>query len=307
MSGRRGRPIGPAISEERLRLNNGVMLPALGLGTFRSTGADGVEAVVAALRAGYRLIDTAAAYDNEVQIGEGLRASGIPRGEVVIETKVWVTDYGADETRRAFEKAERKLGVDTIDLVLLHKPLPEHFDRTVAAYRALESLCAEGRVRAIGVSNFLPHHLDALLDRVATVPAVNQIELHPYFIQRASQSADAERGILTQAWSPIGGVTHYPGPWGDHRLNVLADPVLATIGERHGKTPAQIMLRWGLQQGRSVVPKSSRPERIRENANVFDFRLSQDELDRVDALDRGIRNGTDPDRPSTFDRIIPDG
>ena len=192
-------------------LNNGVRMPALGLGVFQSPPEETAAAVRAALDGGYRLIDTAAAYGNEREVGEGIRASGVDRSEVFVETKVWITDYGFDETRRAFDKSAGKLGLDTLDLLLLHQPLPTAFDRTLGAYRALESLLADGRVRAIGVSNFMPEHLDRLLAETDVVPAVNQVEVHPYFQQRELQALHAEHGIVTQAWSPIGGITFYPG------------------------------------------------------------------------------------------------
>jgi len=288
-----------------LTLNNSVTMPALGLGVFQSRPADTTDAVAAALATGYRHIDTAASYGNERQVGEGIRRSGVPRDEIFVETKVWVSDYGYAQTLHAFEKSTGKLGVETLDLLILHQPVPNRFDTTIAAYKALESLLAEGRVRAIGVSNFMPHHLDALLAQTDIVPAVNQVEVHPYFAQPQVQEANAKHGILTQAWSPIGGITFYPG-WGDGRHSVMADPTIVEIAERHSKTPAQIMLRWGIQQGRSVIPKSVHPARITENFDVFDFELSGDELAHLDAADTRVRGGPDPDQPSDafFDLVI---
>ncbi|OAN43155.1 aldo/keto reductase [Microbacterium sp. H83] len=288
-----------------LTLNNGVTLPTLGLGVFQSAPEETAQAVAEALRIGYRHIDTAAAYRNEREVGEGLRRSGVDRDEVFLETKVWVSDFGYDQTLHAFEKAAGKLGVDTLDLLILHQPAPTRFETTIAAYRALESLLADGRVRAIGVSNFMPHHLERLLAETDVVPAVNQVELHPYFTQRAVQEADAAHGILTQAWSPIGGITFYPG-WGDGKRSVLEDPTIAEIADAHGKTPAQVMLRWGIQQGRSVIPKSTNPARIAENFDVFDFELTGEHLARIDALDTGVRGGPDPDQPrdAFFDVVI---
>jgi 2,5-diketo-D-gluconate reductase A len=288
-------------------LNNGVEIPALGFGVFQSPPEETAQAVDTALRVGYRHIDTAAAYNNERQVGEGLRRSGVHRDDVFLETKVWVSDYGYEPTLHAFEKAVRKLGVDRLDLLILHQPAPDRFDKTVDAYRALEKLLADGSVRAIGVSNFTPQHLDELLARTEVVPAVNQVELHPYFAQPELQRADADRGILTQAWSPIGGMTFYPG-WGDYPRSTLSDPVVGRIGEAHGKTPAQVMLRWHVQQGRSAIPKSVKPQRIAENFDVFDFELSTPELAAIDALDTGQRAGPDPNtpRPEIFDRAIPE-
>lgn len=193
-----------------LSLNNGVTMPALGPGVFQSPPEQTTAAVGAALAAGYRHIDTAAAYGNEREVGEGIRRSGMDRADVFIETKVWVSDYGYDRTLHAWEKAVAKLGIDQLDLLILHQPAPDRFEKTIAAYKALETLLADGRVRAIGVSNFMPHHLKQLLAETDIVPAVNQIELHPYFTQPEVQAADAENGILTQAWSPIGGITFYP-------------------------------------------------------------------------------------------------
>ena len=192
-------------------LNNGVEMPAIGLGVFQTPPDATTAAVEEALRLGYRHIDTAAAYFNEREVGERVRRSGIARDEVFLETKVWISDYGYDATLHAFDKSAGKLGVDRLDLLLLHQPLPSAFDRTLDAYRALEKLLADGKVRAIGVSNFMPEHLDRLLTETSVVPAVNQIELHPYFQQTALQRVHAEHGIVTQAWSPIGGITSYGG------------------------------------------------------------------------------------------------
>jgi len=280
-----------------LTLNNGVTMPALGLGVFQSTPEETAAAVHAAVDTGYRHIDTAAAYGNEREVGEGIRRSGLDRSEVFIETKIWVSDYGYDETLHAWEKATGKLGVDQLDLLILHQPAPDRFEKTVAAYTALETLLADGRVRAIGVSNFMPHHLERLLDQTNIVPAVNQIELHPYFTQPDVQEADETNGIVTQAWSPIGGITFYPGWGGAERKSVLADGTIAAIAAAHDKTPAQAMLRWHLQRGRSAIPKSVNPSRIAENFDVFDFDLTADELNRIDALNTGVRSGPDPDEP----------
>ncbi|MRH30078.1 aldo/keto reductase [Microbacterium sp. SYP-A9085] len=282
------------------------MMPALGLGVFQSPPEQTAAAVDTALRLGYRHIDTAAAYGNEREVGEGIRRSGVDRGDIFIETKVWVSDYGYDKTQHAFEKAIGKLGVDTLDLLILHQPAPSRFDATIAAYKGLETLLADGKVRAIGISNFMPHHLDRLLDATAVIPAVNQVELHPYFAQPEVQRANAAHGILTQAWSPIGGITFYPGPWGDERRSVMQDPTLADLAAAHGRSPAQIMLRWHLQEGRSAIPKSVNPGRIAENLDVFDFALDGEELTRIDALDTGVRSGPDPDLPrdELFDRVV---
>src|SRR4051794_18648754 len=288
-----------------LTLNNGVTMPALGLGVFQSPPEETAAAVEAALREGYRLIDTAAAYGNEREVGAAVRASGLDRSELFLETKIWISDYGYDETLHGFEKSAAKLGVEQIDLLILHQPLPSAFDRTLEAYRALEALLADGKVRAIGVSNFMVDHLTRLVDHASIVPAVNQIEVHPYFVQPQVQALGAAHGILTQAWSPIGGITFYRE--GEH-TSTLKDPVIVEIAEAHGKSPAQVMLRWGGQHGRSVIPKSTKPARIAENIDVFDFELSADEMTAIDGLDTRRRGGPEPDEITleAFGRDIPE-
>ena len=271
-------------------LNNGVTMPLLGLGVFQSPPEATAAAVQEALRVGYRHIDTAAIYGNEREVGEGIRRSGLDRGGIFIETKVWISDYGLDATLHAFDKSAGKLGVDHIDLLILHQPLTSQFDRTLGAYKALEKLLADGRVRAIGVSNFMPEVLQRLLAETSVVPAVNQIELHPYFQQKALQALHREHGILTQAWSPMGGITSY---YGGGKVS-FDDPVLKSIAGAHGKSTAQVMLRWHLQQGRSVIPKSIKPARIAENFDVFDFELDAAQLAAIDALETGIRSGPEP-------------
>jgi diketogulonate reductase-like aldo/keto reductase len=220
-----------------LTLNNGVRMPAIGLGVFQSPPEETAAAVESAFAQGYRLVDTAAAYANERQVGEGLRRSGIARDQVFLETKVWISDYGYEATLHACDKSVGKLGVDRLDLLLLHQPLPSRFDLTLEAYRALEKLLADGKVRAIGVSNFMPAHLRRLLDETSVVPSVNQIEVHPYFQQTPLQHLHAEHGIVTQAWSPIGGITSYRG--GQKRT--FDDPTLQEIARHHGKSAAQVM------------------------------------------------------------------
>ncbi|MBT2551540.1 aldo/keto reductase [Arthrobacter sp. ISL-5] len=266
-----------------VKFNNGVTMPGIGLGVFQTAPEETVTAVQTALELGYRHIDTTAAYLNEREVGEGLHRSGVRREEVFIETKVWVTDYGYEETLHAFEKSAKKLGVEQLDLLLLHQPLTAKFERTIQAYKALEKLLADGAVRAIGVSNLVPARLDALLAETDVVPAVNQIELHPYNIRAELQAKNTEHGILTQAWSPIGGIRSYNG----EPTNPLKDTTIRAIGEGYGKTNAQVILRWHIQQGRSAIPKSINAERIAANFDVFDFELTNDELARIDALDTG--------------------
>lgn len=279
------------MSTPLLKLNNGVELPALGFGVFQ-TPDETVAAVEAALATGYRHIDTAAAYLNEREVGEAIRRSGLDRSEIFVETKVWITDYGYDETLHAFDKSAGKLVIDQIDLLILHQALPGEFELTIDAYTALEKLLAEGKVRAIGVSNFMPNHLARLLEATSVVPAVNQIEVHPYFRQSELLAVNAERGILSQAWSPIGGITFYRD--GSHG-STLEDATITEIAAAHGKTPAQVMLRWHLQQGRQAIPKSVTPSRIAENFDIFDFELTPDQLAAIDALDTGVRGGPEPE------------
>jgi diketogulonate reductase-like aldo/keto reductase len=287
-----------------LTLNNGVEMPALGFGVFQTPADETATAVAEALRVGYRHVDTAAAYANERGVGDAVRDSGLARDEVFLETKLWISDYGYDSALHSFEKSAGKLGVEQIDLLLLHQPLTSRFDLTLDAYRALEKLYADGKVRAIGVSNFMPEVLTDLLDKTEIVPAVNQIEVHPYFQQRDLQALHAEHGILTQAWSPIGGITFYAGG----QKSTLENEVIGEIAATHGKSPAQVMLRWHLQEGRSAIPKSVKPARIAENFDVFDFELTADELAAIDGLNTGVRSGPEPDSITleTYGREIPE-
>ncbi|RZT89016.1 diketogulonate reductase-like aldo/keto reductase [Pseudonocardia sediminis] len=288
-----------------LTLNNGVQIPALGFGVFQAAPEETVSAVETALASGYRHIDTAAAYGNEREVGEAIRRSGLGRSEVFVETKIWISDYGYDETLHSFDKSAGKLGVDQIDLLILHQALPGEFGRTIGAYHALEKLLADGKVRSIGVSNFMPDHLAALMEETSVVPAINQIEVHPYFRQTELLDADAGYGIVSQAWSPIGGITFYRD--GSHG-STLQDPVIVGIAQAHGKSPAQVMLRWHLQQGRQVIPKSVTPSRIAENIDVFGFELTAEELSAIDGLDTGVRGGPAPEAVTleSFGREIPE-
>src|SRR3954452_25106566 len=291
-----------------LTLNNGVSMPAFGLGVYQSKPEETVEAVKTAIEGGYGLIDTAAAYFNEPQVGEGLRQSGVDRENIFITTKLWMSDYGYDETLHAFDRSMRKLGLDYLDLYLLHWPVPNDFDRTVAAYKAAEKLLAEKRVRAIGVCNFSPQHLEDLLARTSVTPAVNQVELHPFFSQKELREADASLGIVTQAWSPIGGVNRYSGENPETSQDPLSHPTVTRLGHKYGKTPAQVVLRWHVQVGNSVIPKSVRHERILENINIFDFALTPEELASIEGLDTGKRGGPNPEQvnPALFKLTIQD-
>ncbi len=276
----------------QIELNNGIHIPALGFGVYQTPPEETTTAVETALEVGYRHIDTAAAYLNERGVGDAIRRSGITRDELFIETKIWITDYGFDATLHAYDKAAAKLDLDQIDLLILHQALPGEFDLTIDAYKALERLLADGKVRAIGISNFMRDHLERLLEATSVVPAINQIEVHPYFRQSALLEANASHGIVSQAWSPIGGITFYRD--GSHG-STLEDPTIVKIAGDHDKSAAQVMLRWHLQQGRQVIPKSVTPSRIAENFDVFDFELSADELAAIDALDTGVRGGPEPE------------
>ena len=280
-------------------LNNGVQMPALGFGVFLTPPEQTTAAVQTAITDGYRLIDTAAGYLNERQVGQGIAASGIGRGDVFVTTKLWVSDYGYDGALRAFGTSLRKMGLDYLDLYLLHWPVPSDFENTIGSWRAAEKLLADGQVRAIGVCNFTVSHLEHLIAATGVVPAVNQVELHPFFTQPGLQQAHARLGIATQAWSPIGGVYgRNPDAAPQAARSPMEHPVVTSIAAAHGKTPAQVLLRWHIQQGRSAIPKSVHAERIAENFDVFGFTLSSEELAAIDALDTGVRAGSDPE---TFD------
>jgi diketogulonate reductase-like aldo/keto reductase len=295
------------ISSPLIVLNNGVQMPGFGLGVYRSTPEQTMGAVEAALASGYRMIDTAAAYLNEQEVGEAIRRSGVARSELFIQTKLWISDYGYEQALRAFDVSLRKLGLDYIDQYLLHWPVPSDLEKTVASYKAAERLLAEGRVRAIGVCNFSTTHLAQLIDRTDVVPAVNQVELHPSFNQQELRDTHARLGVVTQAWSPIGGITRYSVA-ANAAQDPLARPVVADLARKYGKTPAQIVLRWHIEHGIAVIPKSVRPERIAENIDVFDFALEADEVAALDELETGMRGGPNPERVDgkTFKLSIPD-
>lgn len=263
-------------------LNDGTSIPAIGFGTYRHTGAAGTAAVAQALRDGYRLVDTAAAYGNEAEVGRGVAESGVPREEVVVTSKVRGRDQGYDATLRAFDATLAALSLDRLDLYLIHWPLP-HLDRYVATWRALVRLREEGRVRSIGVSNFTAEHLDRVADASGVMPAVNQVEMHPYFPQPRLRAANAARGVLTQSWSPLG-----------RKTDLLADPVVVEVAAAHAVTPAQAVLRWHLELGAVPIPKASSPDRWRTNLDVLSFTLTEEETDRLAALERG-RIGGDPE------------
>jgi len=286
--------VSPATSTA-LRLNNDVTIPAIGLGVFQSPPEETTSAVEAALRDGYRLIDTAAAYGNEREVAEGIRRSGVARDELFVATKLWISDYGFEAAKVGFAASLRRLDVDYVDLYLLHQPVPSDFEKTIGAYQAMESFLAEGRARAIGVSNFSAEHLRTLIDRTDVVPAVNQVEIHPYFSQPALRAVHADLGILTQAWSPIGGILVYV-PGSDEGHGPLTDPVVTALATKYDKTPAQVVLRWHVEHGTSAIPKSVKAHRIAENFGVFDFSLTADEVATIDALDKGVRGGPDPEK-----------
>ena len=267
-------------------LNNGVSMPQLGYGVFRVPDDDTERAVLAALDAGYRSIDTASLYGNETGVGRALSASGLARDHFFVTTKVWNDDQGYDSTLRAFDASLGRLGLDHVDLYLIHWPRPRD-DRYVDTWRGFEKALADGKARSIGVSNFTVEHLQRLAKETETVPAVNQVELHPRFGQADLRGYHAEHGIATEAWSPIG-----------QGKGLLDDPVLTGLAQKYGKSPAQVVLRWHVQLGNIVFPKSMHAERMRENIDVFDFELAGDDMQKISALDRGTggRLGPDPDR-----------
>lgn len=264
-----------------IELNNGVRIPQLGFGTFKVDEDVTQQIAEQALAAGYRHIDTAAGYYNEAGVGAALRASGLARDEVFLTTKLRNGDQGYDQALKAFEDSRRALGVDVVDLYLIHWPTPNRW-LAPDTWRAFEKLYADGAVRAIGVSNFMPEHLDRLLAGAEVVPAVNQFEVHPTFQQRAAQDASRAAGIAVEAYAPIG------------KGEDLSDPVVVGIADELGVTPAQVVLRWHLQQGRVAIPKSATPSRIVANFDVFGFELSDAQMDAVSALDRGNRLFPDP-------------
>jgi diketogulonate reductase-like aldo/keto reductase len=265
-----------------LTLNDGVEIPQLGFGVFQVPPPETAEAVTHALQAGYRHIDTAAAYRNEEGVGQAIAATGIPRDELFITTKLWNAEQGYDSTLAAFDASAAKLGLDVIDLYLIHWPTPAR-DLYVDTWRAFERLKADGRVRSIGVSNFQPAHLRRLFDETSVVPSINQIELHPYLQQPELRAFHAEHEIATEAWSPLA------------QGAVFDAPAIVAVAEAHGKSPAQVVLRWHLQLGNVVIPKSVTPKRIAENLDVFGFELSDEEMASITPLDRAERIGPDPD------------
>ena len=268
-----------------LRLADGREIPQFGLGVYKVEDALAAELVEGAIDAGYRHVDTAKLYFNEKGVGAGVRASGIPREEIFVTTKVWNDDQGYDETLRAFDASLELLGMDYVDLYLIHWPAAAR-GKYVDTWRALESLKADGRARSIGVSNFTEAHLGHLLESATEKPVINQVELHPFLQQNPLRAFDASHGILTEAWSPLA------------RGLAVANPVLASIGEKYGKSAAQVALRWHIEQGLVVIPKSNSVARIRENSLVFDFVLDADDLAAIAALETGERTGSHPDRVS---------
>ena len=262
-------------------LNNGVPMPWLGLGVWRMKDGPEVEvAVRAALETGYRSIDTAAAYGNEVGVGKGIQASNVPREQIFVTTKVWNSDHGYGTTLKAFDESRGKLGLDTIDLYLIHWPVKGRYKET---WRAMEKLYADGAVRAIGVSNFHIHHLEDLLGDCEVKPTVNQVECHPYLTQEALRRFCSDNQVQLEAWSPL------------VEGRALADPTIVDISKRYDKTPAQILIRWDLQHQVVTVPKSRHRHRIVENSQVFDFELADDDMALIDGLNKNRRVGPEPD------------
>jgi 2,5-diketo-D-gluconate reductase A len=276
-------------------LNDGTRMPQLGLGVFQVDDDRAQVAVAAALDCGYRSVDTAALYGNERGVGVAVRSSGVPRDQVFVTTKLWNSAHGADGAGPALTGSLERLGLDHVDLYLIHWPVPSR-DLYVETWRAMERAQADGLTRAIGVSNFTIPQLQRLMAETSTVPAVNQIELHPGFQQPELRAFHAAHGIVTEAWSPLG------------QGAALTDPTIVELARRYRKTPAQIVLRWHVELGNVVIPKSVTPARIRENLDVFDVELAEEDLRAVAALDRGVRIGPDPElvgvRPSGFSTRI---
>ena len=281
----------PATTVPSITLNDGHEIPQLGFGVFQIPPADTADAVRRALEVGYRHIDTAEMYGNEQGVGQGIRDAGIDREDVFVTSKLNNGFHRPDDARRAFEQTLSELGSDYVDLFLIHWPLPTLYDGDfVSTWKTLEEFKADGRARSIGVSNFQVAHLERLAAETETVPAVNQIELHPYFVNEEVRAYGEERGIATEPWSPIA------------QGGVLDDPVIAEIAEQVGRTTAQVVLRWHIQRKGIVFPKSTTPERIQENFDIFDFELDQAAMDRITALDRGEEGRTGPN-PDRFDYV----
>jgi diketogulonate reductase-like aldo/keto reductase len=266
----------------RVALRPDVEIPQLGFGVFQVPPKETEEVVARALQAGYRHLDTAAAYGNEGAVGQAIHASGLDRGEIFVTTKCWNDDHGHDKAKKACKASLERLELEHVDLYLIHWPVPSH-DLYVETWQAFIELQAEGLVRAIGVSNFQPAHLERIVAETGVVPAINQVELHPYFQQTGLRHEHAQLEIVTEAWSPLGQGLE------------LADPAIVAIAEAHAKTPAQAIIRWHLELGNVVIPKSVTPERIVENFDVFDFELTADEIEAIRELDAGKRIGPDPD------------
>ena len=269
----------------RIKLRNGADIPVLGIGTSPLRGAESTAQIRTAIEAGYRLIDTAENYGNEDAVGQGIRDSGIDRSEIFLTSKFNRKWHSVDGVREAYEASRKRLGVDYLDLLLVHWPNPGQ-DRYVQAVQGLQALLEAGELRAIGVSNFKPSHLQRVLDETGIVPDVNQIQLSPYTTRAASRSYHAEHGIVTESWSPLGASS------GELR----SDPTITEIAEAHGKSPTQVVLRWHIQLGLVAIPRSGNPGRIAENIDIFDFELSSAEMDRITALDRGEAEITDSDQ-----------
>jgi 2,5-diketo-D-gluconate reductase A len=273
--------MGTSIDQNAFIALPGAEIPQLGFGVFQVPSRDTAAAVALALQTGYRHIDTAAAYRNEAPVGEAMRASGIDRSEIFLTTKCWNDDQGYDSAKRAFAASLERLQLDYVDLYLIHWPVPAH-DLYVDTWRAFIELQAEGLIRSIGVSNFEPAHLERVVAETGVTPAINQVELQPYFQQAPLRGLHAEMGIVTEAWSPLA------------QGRALGDPVITGIAEAHSRTAAQVVIRWHLQLGNVVIPKSVTPARIAENLDVFGFVLSDGDMDAIEALEAGRREGPDP-------------
>jgi 2,5-diketo-D-gluconate reductase A len=274
---------------QTVTLNNGVQMPILGFGVYQIPAEQTEQAVADALAAGYRLLDTAAAYGNEEAVGRAIKSSGIPRDELFVTTKLWIQDPGEDNAKRAFEKSLQRLGLDHLDLYLIHQPLGDYY----SSWRAMQDLYRQGVSRAIGVSNFYPDRLVDLIDHNEVTPAVNQIETHPFFQRTADQQLMRERGVQIESW----------GPFAEGRNNLFSDPMLSEIGGAHGKSVAQVVLRWLIQRDVVVIPKSVRADRVAENIDVFDFELTDAEMTRITTMDTGASLFFEHRDPSMVSRL----
>ncbi|WP_084111156.1 aldo/keto reductase [Chryseobacterium taiwanense] len=281
-----------------IKLNNGVEMPVLGVGSFALPTIQAADDIAFALQNGYRLVDTATNYGNEKEVGEGIKRSGVKRSELFVTTKLWIEDFGYDNAIKGFENSLKLLGLDYIDLYILHWPVPTDFDKTVQAYKALEKLYVDKKIRAIGVSNFTIEHLENLMKQTSVVPAINQVELHPYLIQKDLRGFHKNHGIVTECWGPIGGELTNSASNPTAPIRLLQDYTIVKLAEKYKKVTAQIVLRWHVQNGMIAIPKSQHYERLLYNIDIFDFELTADDMAAIDNLNKNLHGGP---LPNLFD------